>query len=264
MATKQNEGLSDAEKEMLGTYRASLSPAPARKAKAWAALGSVAKAGAGAGTAAAGATKLIVLSALTTATVLGGVGAWVAAEDTSTETSAASSTQTTHEDPAPPTTAPAGPPRGEAQAQPMTPLRPDVVRLDPSVPPVEPVRNSPISRSPAANAGQPQTSDVVLPRTLEAEARSLEKMRSALSAGRNARVLSLVSAHRQEFEHAVFAEEVDGLEVMASCRRSPDASARKRLAAFASRYPASPQTPALRRACRPAQVPVQRPSKTGP
>lgn len=259
MATTQDEGLSDAEKEMLGNYRASLSPAPARKAKAWVALGSLAKAGAG--TAAAGTTKLIVLSALSTATVLGSVGAWVAAEDTPAETSAPPSAQSEHKDPAPRTTAG---PRGGAQTQAMTPRQPDAVQPDIPASPGEPIHKGPSSRSPATTAAQSQAPDVVLPRTLEAEARSLEKMRSALSAGRNARVLSLVSTHRMEFEHAVFAEEVDGVEVMASCRRSPDAAARQRLAGFASRYPASPQTPALRRACRPAQVPVQRPSKAGP
>ncbi len=256
MATPRIERLSDAEKELLGNYRASLAPAPARKAKAWAALGSLAKAGTGA--TAAGTTKLIVLSTLSTATLLGGA-AWIAAQSPRAETPASSVAHTKRPNPTPPTHAD---PRAEHQAQKIDPLPPDATVPEVPEPTDDPVHENPTSRPLAATAQQPRASDLVAPRRLEAEARSLEKMRSALSAGRHARVLSLVSAHRMDFEHAVFAEEVDGVEVMASCRSSPDAKARDRLAKFASRYPASPQTPALRRACEPAEVPVQRPSKT--
>lgn len=249
MASKRHDELNPAEKDLLGAYRASLSPAPARKAKAWATLGSLAKTGAG--TAAAGTTKLILLSALTAATALGGVGSWVAAEGATAGPSAIPAVPAKEESGAQPA------PRARGKERPQEKRRsPQPVQAVPVGPPAHPVEKSPTSR--------PRTSAVSTPRRLDAEARSLETMRSALSAGRNARVLSLIRAHRQEFQRAVFAEEVDALEVMASCRRSPDASAQKRLTAFGTRYPASPQTPALERACEPATVPVQRPSTADP
>lgn len=94
---------------------------------------------------------------------------------------------------------------------------------------------------------------------LDAEVRSLDKIRDAFSAGRDMQVLSLVQAHRQAFDHVVFVEEIDAVEVMASCRRAL-AAASKHLAKFKSKYPTSPQIAALERACKPDTLPVQRPS----
>jgi len=255
MSAEPPESLSEREQDLLRSYRASISPTRERKNAAWVAVGPLAKA---TGTAMAAGTKLAIVSAIGATVALGGVATWVAtrpAEPPAVETRAA--------DPVP-----ADPPRmrGTATAADHSPTPAEeliAVPQSPSV--VVPVENTaepglPLrdeasrtrSRSPVAT--NPTTVGV------EAEVRSLKLIRAAFSSGDDELVLSRIRSHRATTKTGVLAEEVDALEVMVLCQQPNRQRAATRLATFNRKYPTSPQSPALERACEQPSVPVQRPS----